>query len=93
MVLPDLIEICGMSDKPGTMRGVSDMHSVRDTGVVTNMPCMSDMFRLIYDHGHYDVGDVSEMLGMCNVNFSSDIRLVSDKPGKNDMRGLMTCLD
>jgi hypothetical protein len=70
------------------MPGVSDMHGDRDTVVVTNMPCMSDMSRLIYDHGHYDVGDVSEMLGMCNVNFSSDIRLLSDKPGKNDMRGL-----
>ena len=54
---------------------------------------MSDMSGLIYDHGHYDVGDVSEMLRMCNVNISRAIRLVSDKPGKNDMRGLMTCLD
>jgi hypothetical protein len=85
----------GTSDKlgSGNMPGVSDMHGVGDTGVVINMPCMSDMSGLIYDHGHYDVGDVSEMLRMCNVNISRAIRLVSDKPGKNDMRGLMTCLD
>jgi hypothetical protein len=27
-----------MSDKPGTMRGVSDMPGVSDTSVVINMP-------------------------------------------------------
>jgi hypothetical protein len=74
-----------MSDKPGTMHGVSDMHGVRDTGVVTNMPCMSDMSGLIYDHGLCGVG---VMLGLCNASISSDISIVSDKPGENDMRGL-----
>jgi hypothetical protein len=51
---------------------------------------MSDMSGLIYDHGLCDVGD---MLGLCNVNISSYISIVSDKPVKNDMRGLMTCLE
>jgi hypothetical protein len=64
-----------MSDKRGT-NGVSDMHGVRDTSVVTNMPCMGDMSGLIYDHVHCDVGGVSEMLGMCNVSISSDINIV-----------------
>jgi hypothetical protein len=47
-----------MSDKPGTMRGVSDMPGISDTGVVSNMPGMNDMSRLNYDHGHCDVGAV-----------------------------------
>ncbi len=46
---------------------------------------MSDMSGLIYDQGLCDVGD---MVGLYNVSISSDISIVSDKPGKNDMPGL-----
>jgi hypothetical protein len=55
-----------MSDKSGTVRGVSNIPGVSDTGVLINMPYMSDMSGLIYYHVHCDVG-ISEMLGIVRM--------------------------